>query len=476
MILSILFFAIGFLIAFLTTPWVIRLSEKGVGLDHADENRKKHDGPIPRLGGMPIMLSLSVCLGVIFLLEPAAAGNWLPVLVGSILMYGLGLADDLKPIGARKKLIGQLLIASLVYSLGLSVDRVSYPGGAWSVELGVTSFFVTIFWLIAVPNIVNLIDGFDGVAGGLGMFMAVTLGIVGLQSEQLPVAWFAFTLAGASLGFLIFNFPPARIFLGDGGAYLIGFAIAALSLTSYQKGSVGAVLLVTIIALGVPILDTSFALARRAFRGFPLFGADDEHLHHRLEQLGFSKRRIVLGIYGVCVTLSLIGLSVFWSQGQTLPIAIGTLFLLAIGALRYLHYIRNLQEMKSRVSRTFSRRPIVRYALLQAQVMELEVARCDDVAEFWAMFDLTLHRVGFVDEFDAVPDACHRVLVKYGQGDPWVLWAPKDLATRYEWQRIAECFRPAYATAVRKWGHEHRPGVRLHHESPTPVEQELETP
>ena len=111
----------------------------------------------------------------------------------------------------------------------------TYPGGAWDVELGAWGLPLTIFWLIAVPNIVNLIDGFDGLAGGLGMFMALTLGIVGLMAEQLQVAWYAFTMAGALLGFLVFNFPPARIFLGDGGAYMVGFCIAALVPHQFAK-------------------------------------------------------------------------------------------------------------------------------------------------------------------------------------------------------------------------------------------------
>ncbi len=108
------------------------------------------------------------------------------------------------------------------------------------------------------------------------------MGIAGWLNEQRPVAWYAFTMAGALLGFLVFNFPPARIYLGDGGAYLIGFCIAALSLASSNKGSIAAVMLVTMVGLGVPILDTTFALVRRGLRGFPLFHADDEHIHHRL--------------------------------------------------------------------------------------------------------------------------------------------------------------------------------------------------
>ena len=280
---------------------MIKLGERGIGVDEAIAARKRHVGKISRLGGLPIILALTLGIMVILAKRPQYSGQWFPILLGSALMFGLGFWDDLKALGARNKFIGQILIASLCYWLGLSIEQMTYPGGGWKVELGGWSAPLTILWLIAVPNIVNLIDGFDGLAGGLGVFMSVTLGIVGLFAEQYPVAWYSFTMAGALLGFLLFNFPPAKIFLGDGGAYLIGFSIAALSLTSSNKGSIAAVLLVTIVALGVPILDTTFAMARRAFRGFPLFHADDEHIHHRLEDLGFSKRRIVLGLYGICV-------------------------------------------------------------------------------------------------------------------------------------------------------------------------------
>lgn len=449
MILSVAFFIVGFLISVLVTPWVIRLSKKGIGLDDPDHNRKSHEAPIPRLGGMPIMLAVSVGLILIFIVQPQNATTWFPILVGSLLMYGLGLWDDLKPLGARKKLVGQTLTALLVYWMGLSVDRVSYPGGAWSVELGAWALPATVFWLIAVPNIVNLIDGFDGLAGGLGLFMAVTLGIVGLHNEQLAVAWYAFAMAGALAGFLVFNFPPARIFLGDGGAYLIGFTIAALSLISSNKGSVAAVLLVTIIALGVPILDTMFALLRRGARGIPLFRADGEHIHHKLEELGFSKRRIVLGIYGVCVVLSLLGLSIVWTQARTLPIGIAFLFLLAVGVLRYFHLVKNWEDVRRKLDRLVGERREVQYALLQAQLLELEVDRCRDAEEFWTVFQQSLHRVGFVDGSDAQDLVA--VDVRYNGDTPWTLHAPLQRATLREWQRIAECFRPVYLKARAKW-------------------------
>jgi UDP-GlcNAc:undecaprenyl-phosphate GlcNAc-1-phosphate transferase len=453
MLFSLVFFLLCFCIAFLTTPWVINLAKRGnIGLDSPNESRKRHVNPIPRLGGMPIILSMSIGLILILTTWPASTTDWFPVLVGMLLMCALGLWDDFKPLGARNKLVIQIFIAVLVYAMGLRIETMTYPGGNWRVSLGLLGLPLTIFWLIAVPNIVNLIDGFDGLAAGLGLFMAVTLGIVGWMNEQLPVAWYAFSMAGALLGFLVFNFPPARIFLGDGGAYLIGFCIAAMSVTSSHKGSIAAVLLVTIVALGLPILDTTFAMVRRGFRGFPLFHSDDEHIHHRLEDLGFSKRRIIIGMYGICVVLSLIGLSIFWSQGRTIPIAIGAVFLLAIFAIRYLRYVRSFAQVGDQVNRLFVRRRTVRYALLQAQVLELEVERCASGDEFWRLFEQSLRRVGFLEESDWTEDEAFEIRVKYNGSDPWKIHAPREVGTRNEWQRIAECFRPIYIKAIHKWG------------------------
>jgi UDP-GlcNAc:undecaprenyl-phosphate GlcNAc-1-phosphate transferase len=398
------------------------------------------------------MLATSLGLIGILSVQPEHATAWFPVLLGSLLMYGLGLADDLRPLGARVKLAGQIFTAVLVYWMGLSIDKVTYPGGAWSVDLGGWSLPVTVFWLIAVPNIVNLIDGFDGLAGGLGVFLAVTLGIVGLHNEQLAVAWYAFTMAGALMGFLVFNFPPAKIYLGDGGAYLIGFCIAALSLTSSNKGSVAAVLLVTVVALGVPILDTAFAIVRRGMRGLPLFRADDEHFHHKLERLGFSKRRTLLGLYGLCVILSLLGLSIVWSQGRTLPIGIGALFLLAVAALRHFHLLRSWEDVVRIVGGLGGRRRRVQFALLQAQLMEMELERCLDAEEFWIVFDHALTRVGFTKPRDGIKTAV--VHVKYNGSTPWTLHVPvpeERHSDRDDWQRIAECFRPVYVKARQRW-------------------------
>jgi UDP-GlcNAc:undecaprenyl-phosphate GlcNAc-1-phosphate transferase len=445
---TLLFFVLGFIVAVFCTPWVIRLSNRGIGLDYAHESRKKQEVPIPRLGGMPLIMAMSMGLLVIFALRPNNATNWFPILLGSVMMYGLGLWDDLRPLGARKKLLGQFITACIVYSLGLNIVKFSYPG-VGSIDLGAWSLPLTVLWLIAIPNIVNLIDGFDGLAGGLGMCMSVTLGIVAINNSQLAVACYAFTMAGALLGFLVFNFPPAKIYLGDGGAYLIGFTIAALSLTSSNKGSVAKVLFVTLIALGVPILDTTFAMLRRGLRGYPIFHADDEHFHHRLEKFGFSKRRILFGLYGICLVLALFGLSIIWSQGSTLPIGIGVLFILALLALRYFHDLKSWDDVRRKFQRVVRRRRLVQYALLQAQVLELEAERCQSAQEFWTIFEHTLRRVGFVDKGES--EAEYDIQVKYNGSTPWTLYAPQNKGTEVEWQRIAECFRPVLTKAKQKW-------------------------
>lgn len=449
---QVLFFlAFGFLVSVILTPWMIRLANTGVGMDAPDDGRKKQAAPVPRIGGVPLMFSLVLGVMVILWLQPARSFEWFPILIGLSMMFALGLWDDIKPLGAKKKLLGQIVIASIVASLGLEIQRFSLPSYG-TIDLGGWSAPVTVLWLIAIPNIVNLIDGFDGLAGGLGLFMSVTLGMVGYVSDHLGLAWFAFTLAGALMGFLIFNFPPARIYLGDGGAYLIGFTIAVLSVSSSHKGSVAAALLVTLVGLGLPILDTSFALARRALRGFPLFHADDEHVHHRLEKMGISKRRILFGLYGICVILSLIGLTIFWNKGGTLPIAIGLgmFFLMVLGVVRHFLRVRSWKDAHQQIKRVLSRRQAVQYTVLQAKLLVLEVERCETAQQFWNILDQTMRRVGFVEENETenqVP-----IQLRQNGSKPLALHASLDEGTIPEWQRIAECFRPAYSKALAKWG------------------------
>src|SRR5437870_6635892 len=154
------FLSFGFLVSVILTPWMIRLAHGGVGLDAPDEGRKRQTTPIPRIGGIPLMFSLVLSVIVILWMQPLRTFEWFPIVLGSFLMFGLGLWDDIKPLGAKKKLVGQVAIASLVTSLGLGIEKFSLPSYG-TIELGGWIAPVTILWLIAIPNIVNLIDGFD---------------------------------------------------------------------------------------------------------------------------------------------------------------------------------------------------------------------------------------------------------------------------------------------------------------------------
>ncbi|MEM9281786.1 MAG: MraY family glycosyltransferase [Verrucomicrobiota bacterium] len=452
-------FLCGLGVAIVSTPLVIRFARSGVGLDSPDRYRKNHEQPVSRLGGLPIFLSLllvGICATII---QPRLFLNtqWGAVILCNVLIFALGFTDDLHPLGAKVKLLGQILVALLAYFLGLRIDVLSSPFGKFEIDLGTISLFVTILWLVALPNIINLIDGMDGLAGGVGMFLCLTLGIVGVVSSQHEVAVAALGIAGALLGFLFFNFPPARIFLGDGGAYLIGFFIGSVSLASSNKGSVAAALLVIFIALGLPILDTTFAILRRAARGLPLFRADAEHIHHRLIVLGFSNSTALIAMYAACVVLCLVGMSIFWSKGLTLPIAGAVLFLFAVFAAKYLGYVKSWSQLRSQLRRALARRKDIQYAHLLGQLLELELDRISSQEAFWKEFGNTLKKVGLTTErssHEAVESASslNKMTIQLQGGRQWILFHENSQREEGYWIRLADCFVPAYAEAISKWG------------------------
>jgi UDP-GlcNAc:undecaprenyl-phosphate GlcNAc-1-phosphate transferase len=253
----------------------------------------------------------------------------------------------------------------------------------------------------------------------------------------------ALVVAGALLGFLAFNFPPAKIFLGDGGAYFVGFFIAAASLQSSNKGAVAAALLVVVIALGIPVLDTLFALVRRAVRGVPLFRADAEHVHHRLLELGFSKGSALLTLYSVCAVLSVAGLSLFWARGLAVPIASALLVVLALVAARLLGYVDSVRDVPSQLRRALKNRADVRYATLLGDVLELEAHRDPTPEQFWSRYDETLRRVGLTRD---PGEFAGSVLVA---SNPDLYRVPDD--PNKNWAAIAGAMHPGYHAAEARW-------------------------
>ena len=420
-----------------------------IGIDQPDEHRKFHPAPISRLGGLPIFITLLLGFCYATWKLPNFFPVWWPVIVTNCLVFAIGFIDDLKPLGAKVKLLGQIGAACILYSMDVSIDKLTNPFGEGSWNLGWWSILVTVGWLVAIPNIINLIDGMDGLATGFGLFLCMTLGVVGHFAGMPEVVLISVVMSGALAGFLFFNFPPARIFLGDGGAYLIGFFIASTSLVSSHKGSIVAALLVVIIALGVPILDTAFAIIRRAIRGVPIFRADAEHIHHRLILLGFSKTRALIALYSVCLVLSLIGISIFWNRGFSLPIAGGSIFLLGLGAARYLGYVKSWRNLRVQLNLALERRREMLYASCYGKLLQWEAERSETAEEFTRIFHLAVERLGMQTQATANFNKVHLSLITNLTCE---LYIPLDKNIPDVWMAKVEMLAHALNVATERWG------------------------
>jgi UDP-GlcNAc:undecaprenyl-phosphate GlcNAc-1-phosphate transferase len=428
--------------------WVIIRSGARIGMDQPDEHRKRHAAPVSRLGGLGLFAALTGGFVVMLLRLPHFWDEWWPLIIANSLIFGVGLLDDLKPLGAKAKLLGQVAAAVLLYSLGVSIDILSNPFGDGSIELGAWSLPVTVLWLIAVPNIINLIDGMDGLAAGFGLFLCITLAAIGHFGVRPDVVIVAIVMIGALSGFLAFNLPPARIFLGDGGAYLIGFFVASVSLMTSNKASIMASLLVVCMALGIPILDTAFAIIRRGIRGMPIFRADAEHIHHRLITLGFSKRQALITLYSACLVLSLVGISVFLMRGYALPIIGSVAALLVLVSARYLGYIRSWKRLRAQVSAALARRRQRMYFRTYCQLLEMEIDRCQCQEEYHSVLESALQRL----QLSGVPgsNTCPLTL-RHGNGQKVTLHRPALPESDEEWQYRAELLETAISRALVRW-------------------------
>ena len=319
------------------TPFIRSVAHRWGFLDHALSSRKVHGRPIPRLGGVAIVCAFFAPLAALYFVNSEVGRRFyaephhaLGLFIGGAIIAALGFFDDVRGSGAHIKFTVQFGVAALMYWLGFRIDHIANPFGP-PIDLGLLGLPFTMLWIAGVINAMNLIDGLDGLAGGVA-FIAVssTLAIALLNGEPLMLLFTA-ALAGAVLGFLFYNFNPATIFMGDTGSMFLGFVLATTAIQTNHKSSTAVALVVPIIALGVPIADTLLAMARRALRGAPLFSADRGHIHHRLLALGLSQRQAVLVLYGVCAVLGGSALALtFANTGQA------ALFLVALCAAAFL--------------------------------------------------------------------------------------------------------------------------------------------
>lgn len=303
----ILAFIIAAGVALLITPGVIFLAAKTGAMD-APDARKVHKKPIPRIGGIGIYAAFMITMLSILSfveVEPEVMTELEGLMLGGSLIVLIGIIDDYKNLPAKVKLVGQIVAAAvLVVGFDVRIDFITDPFGDY-LYTEALAIPLTIFWIVGITNTVNLIDGLDGLAAGVSMIASVTIFLVALQEDIFLVATLTAALAGSALGFLYYNFNPARIFMGDSGSLFLGFMLAGISVIGAVKCAATIALIVPILALGLPILDTTFAIVRRYRGGVPIFKPDKGHLHHRLLDLGFSQRQAVLLMYVISALLGL---------------------------------------------------------------------------------------------------------------------------------------------------------------------------
>lgn len=332
-------FTLALVSALLLTGFVRHHARRNGLFDHPDE-RKVHRDPVPRIGGVAIVLSCACTLAFLLAMRGRAAvgldAPLLALLGGALAMHLWGIYDDLHPLRARFKLAGQLLIATCTYALGLRVPGITLPLLDALMFGPVLSATFTVLWLIAITNAFNLIDGMDGLAGGVAVFALGAFCILGLGFERSGAALVALVVAGATLGFLRYNFHPASIFLGDSGSLFLGFMLAGLSLTTAQSPAGPVAIAIPLVILGIPVLDTGVTIVRRYLSGHGIFEPDRGHVHHRLLDRGLSPRSVALILYAMSAGLALVGLIL----ATHAKLAAGIVGVCAIGAMVVMRSLR----------------------------------------------------------------------------------------------------------------------------------------
>lgn len=413
---------LGFTCVVLLTPLVIRWraahATAGTSFHHT------HDTPVSRFGGLTLAAAFVLVAVFTFLWFPVDAGRTrirIIVVASSLAMFALGLRDDFRPLGAKKKLLGQILISLAVCLAGVQIESFQNPINRQVYELGVWGIPVTIGWLVALTNMINLIDGIDGLAAGIALMMMALLAYVGSGGGLMFPVLVSAGMFGALLGFLRFNFPPARIYLGDGGAYFLGFLIAILTLVHSQKGTIVAALIAPLFALALPIVDVSLAILRRGLKGLPIFRPDRKHIHHRLQELGLSRTRTVLLLYGFSLVFLLLAFGVFWSQGRLVPILFGLLCLVLMLSARTFKFSRDWFAVGRVLENSLELRKQTHYALALADWLELEAERADSAESLWSDYTFALQKLGFkavrMTTHDGLrswqtPEPCARPLIR----------------------------------------------------------------
>lgn len=391
---SLIFLAfVGFVFSIFLTPAIRQLFLRLGVVDYPDETRKLHNRPIPRVGGIAVALSylLAFCLLLVIKLKAGILISHSSPLIWRLLpavgfVFATGLLDDLIRLRPWQKFAGQIVAATLAWFAGVQVEGI---GGGHLIYWWL-SLPATIIWLVGCSNAVNLLDGIDGLAAGVGFVATATMVVAAVFQHNIDLALATVPLAACLLGFLRYNFNPATIFLGDCGSLFIGFLLGCYGVLWSQKSATILGMTAPLMALAIPLLDTGIAISRRFLQGKPIFGADRGHIHHRLLDRGLTPRRAALLLYGMGALAAILSLSMATSH---LEVPIIILFCVAVWiGIQRLGYVEF--DTAGRLLLTGSFRKLLRsHISLRNFETSLSCAQTPD--ECWTILKNTYHEFGF---------------------------------------------------------------------------------
>jgi UDP-GlcNAc:undecaprenyl-phosphate GlcNAc-1-phosphate transferase len=363
-------FVVALVVVVALTPLVRALAFRVGAVAHPG-GRHIHQKSIPRLGGVAICAGFFGSVAALYLTDaPTHAAlatltlRLFGLVAGGVAMCAVGAVDDARGIRAVYKLGLQIAVAVFAFWCGFRIEGVHVPL-LGDIQLWPLALPLTIFWIVGIINAINLIDGLDGLAAGVVFFAAATNLVVAALGGAPLVAMLSAAIAGSVLGFLFYNFNPARIFMGDSGSYLLGYLLATTALISHaHKASTAISLLVPVLALGVPIFDTLFAMVRRLIERRPIFSPDRGHIHHRLLDMGLTHRRAVMSIYGVCAVFTAAAIGVSLGRAWQVGLALLGATVAMIGLARFVGYFEYLHTRLRQKARLRARdAEMLRYAI-----------------------------------------------------------------------------------------------------------------
>lgn len=427
------FVAIG--VATLLTP-VARKIAPLLGAVDAPGGRRVHAEVTPRMGGLAVIAAYLTALGATAFagLFPWAQHAQTERMMTGFLAGGafiglVGAVDDVRELGAKRKLVAQIIAASIAWWGGARVESLRMPGLGHFVFSSPLSYLLSVAWVVAFINAINLIDGLDGLAGGTVFFAALTNTVIAFMSGNVLAAVLNAALGGAVLGFLFYNFNPATIFLGDTGSMFLGYSVGAAALLTWrQKESTVVSLLVPILAMGLPLTDTLFTMIRRFLARRPIFSADRGHIHHRLLDLGLTHRRAVLILYGCSVLLCFAAVAAAFGQNWQVGAALFGSILTLVGVGRFAGYFdATLRKRAQRASLLSPPTDTLRRALPR---LVTEAAHAPTPAAAWAALEAVLEagHFGFAEH------------VPPGETSPAWRWEPRENQARREGKLVTVDF------------------------------------